>query len=490
MRASGKRFVLLIWITIMGMGTLPQLKGQEMAGLVSSRFTGVNRGIINPAHFFDSPHCVDISLITFNTGFQNNYFYLPKGTLSYRELFNDYETHLEYLGNQITQYDGVKRAYGFQNLRLQGPSVLFKVKNHAFAITTGAREATSMQGFSDPMMKFIYKGLSYSPQHNILYSQTRSTRMASMSWSEIGLGYATRIRENAGDELVAGITLKRLWGYHGFSTRINNIDYLVNDTLDIITTTINMMTYSSLPVDYTNNEFVPGGYFSNGKGWAFDLGFTYTRKNTSQLPSIYRDKLKLNPYKPDYIYRLGVSLLDVGWVRYTNNPRQFGFNNANIYWEDPRSKNFKYLDQLLADLQSSLISGEMINQQPQSFNMFLPSAASVQFDYHLGNNFFAGLLWVQDLPLGAHRVARSSQIGIIPRYDTRWFTLAVPFTLHQYQKPRLGLAMRLGMLTIGTEQHGGLLGLNHLNGMDFYFSLNWGFCKREKAAGFPCHWTK
>jgi hypothetical protein len=141
----------------------------------------------------------------------------------------------------------------------------------------------------------------------------------------------------------------------------------------------------------------------------------------------------------------------------------------NAHWED-----YDNLNQLLDTLEGNLVSGEIILRDGEPFWVGLPTAASLQFDYNLGSGFFAYAFLVQDLPLMRNRVARASQLGIVPRYETRWFSFAVPITFYDYYKPRLGFSMRLAFLTIGTEQPGGMFHVNDLDGMDFYFSITWG----------------
>jgi len=44
-------------------------------------------------------------------------------------------------------------------------------------------------------------------------------------------------------------------------------------------------------------------------------------------------------------------------------------------------------------------------------------------------------------------------------------------TLYNWQDFRLGTSMRIGFLTVGSDNIGGFVGKSALTGMDFYFSL-------------------
>lgn len=478
---------LLVFLMSGFPGLVKNAHAQEMAGVVSDNMAGVNRGIINPAALFDSPNCLDISLVTGNFSLQNNYYYLPRGTFRFSDLSNLGNTYLSDPGSYFSGRTGKNALHGRQNLRLQGPSVLFKYRNHSFAFVNSFRGVSSVKRIPDHVLNFLTEGLSYAPQLNIDYDESRPFSVASAGWAEFGISYATRLNELSTESFVAGITLKYLRGYHAVSVRSNDLQYMVNDQRDVLFDRFNATGWASLPYDYVANEYTGYQNRAVGSGFSFDIGFSYTLNDESVMPG----RSSLTNFKAphvNYRYRLGVSLLDVGAIRIKENTRRVIFDNLNLVWPNPDWANYGNFDALLTDLRQNLVSGEIKSTEGQDFLMFLPTAASVQFDYNFGRNFFGYLFVVQDLPVMPNRVARSSQIGIVPRYETRWFAVGLPVTLHQYQKPRLGLSVRLAFLTIGTEQPGGMLNINDADGLDFYFSLSWGLknCQFRRRSTNPC----
>ena len=460
---------------------------QEMAGFVPDNMAGVNRGIINPAAIFDSPNCLDISLVTGNFGVQNNYVFLPRGTFSLRDLANFRNTYFAEPGEYFSTRENIGAMHARQNFRLQGPSVLFKYKNHSFAFVNSIRGVSSVKRIPDHMVNFFTYGLTYTPQHNIPFNETRAFSVASLGWAEIGLGYATQLVGLAAENINLGITAKYLMGYHGLSARSEELLYEVNEQRDVFFNRFNSNSYLSLPFDYFSNDFTGFESPVNGRGLAFDLGVTYTQKGQSVQPG-RANLFAWDPAYADYKYRVGFSLLDLGAIRFRENTRQVVFENADFVWLNPQWEDYLNLDELVTELRENQNSGEINSIEGEPFSIFLPSAASLQLDYNFGNNFFTYFMWVQDIPFTGNRVARSSQIGVIPRYETRWFAVALPITLHEYRTPRVGLSLRLAFLTIGTEQPGGLLNINDMYGADFYFSISWGFknCWFNKRTVNPC----
>lgn len=460
---------------------------QEMAGLVSDRYAGINRGLINPAAIFDSPNCIDISLVTGNFSVQNNYFYLPRGEFSLSDLRNTIDRLFPDPGPYFSERLNTRRMRGAQHTRLQGPSVLFKYKGHAIGFITGARSITSLRNIPGHVMNFHSQGLEYSPQHNIQYTENTPFSVASLGWTEVGLSYATSFAGTWTNNMAVGISSRYLMGYHALSLRTDNLVYEVNEDRDVLFSSFNLTGMGSLPFDEITNEQGAARNYVKGSGVSFDLGFTFSQ-NSSMAREVQNNRPVSRGKGADYKYRLGFSILDIGGMRMKENVKRFEFSELNLTWPDPRWWNYEHIDELIDDLESQLVSGQITRRDDEPYWIYLPTAASLQFDYNLGANFFAYMFLVQDLPVIKNRVSRASQLGIVPRYETRWFSFAVPLTLYDYNKPRLGFSMRLAFLTIGTEQPGGMFGVNDMDGMDIYFSITWGIenCFRRNPSKIPC----
>ena len=123
------------------------------------------------------------------------------------------------------------------------------------------------------------------------------------------------------------------------------------------------------------------------------------------------------------------------------------------------------------DPEASLYSNELI--------VGLPAAVSLQIDYHLRQRIYIAGLWMHPLRFNARTLWRPAQLAVVPRYESRMIGVSVPVSLFNYRDPRLGLAVRIYSLTLGTDRVGSLLGLFNFNGLDFYFSFR---CNIGKGA--------
>ena len=376
--------------------------------------------------------------------------------------------------------------YGFQHTRIMGPSFLLKYGSHAIGFINGIRSVSSMRKIPGHLLNFKTQGLDYAPQQNIQFTESIPFSAASLGWAEIGLSYATTFAGTWNHNMAVGISSRYLMGYHALNLRSDELIYELNGDREINILMLNLSAMGSLPFDYTNHEEGTAKNFIKGTGFSFDLGFTFSMNRSMAL-----DVINFRPIPQgqaaDYRYRLGFSILDIGGLKMKENTRRFEFSEMNLTWTNAHWEDYDNLNQLLDTLESNLVSGEIIIRDGEPYWLGLPTAASIQFDYNLGSGFFAYAFWVQDVPLMRHRVSRASQLGIVPRYETRWFSVALPLTLYDYKKPRLGFSMRLAFLTIGTEQPGGMLNVNDMDGMDFYFSLSWGIenCFRRNPYKHP-----
>ena len=235
----------------------------------------------------------------------------------------------------------------------------------------------------------------------------------------------------------------------------------------------------ALPVDYNNNDLPIGPLF---KGWgvALDLGFTYTRTKMGHQNRKFRE-LCMQSY-PDYLYKIGISLLDLGTISFGKNARQHEYNNVGALWEEIDTLNFDNLDQV-ARLASEKFYGDPdASLSGNKISMLTPAAVSAQFDYQFIPNWYINTVVILPIILGPNNIQRPTQIAVVPRYESRLFEFSVPVSLYEMRKPRIGVAARFGFLTLGTDNLGGFLPFSDFTGMDFYFSvkLNFpkGFCGR------------
>jgi hypothetical protein len=65
-----------------------------------------------------------------------------------------------------------------------------------------------------------------------------------------------------------------------------------------------------------------------------------------------------------------------------------------------------------------------------------------------------------------------NQISLTPRYERKRFEVAIPISFYEQFKPRVGLGIRYGILTIGSDMLSPIFGLTESYGADFYLGLS------------------
>ncbi len=412
-------------------------------------------------------------------------------------LFTNWRDMLRNPRNYISSKDEEPTyAFAKQYGRIQGPSISARYNEHTFFFLTALRTGSSILRFPYHVINFSTRGLAYPPQQNIIFSESRSSPLASASWLELGLGYAYNIIHDDHTRIALGVTARPMWGLHGARFQSDDLVYRVNSFQDVHLMMLNARLQASLPLDYESRDLILRENIIKGRGFAADLGITYTSKTGAHPGRSHFGPFGQN-FREQYHFRMGFSLIDIGYITFRKNTILAEVRGMKGLWADLDWIVYEDIFQALDDFdevfpENMAYAGEIINTRDEDFTVFLPAAASAQFDYSFGNNLYAYLLWVQDIPFTQGKISSPSYIGIIPRYETRRFTLALPVTLSEYSKPRVGISVRYGILTIGADQPGGLMNINDREGGDFYFSIHWGLqnCRWQRRISHPCrfHW--
>jgi hypothetical protein len=454
-------FCLFIHISF----SLYTASAQDLTGIISDRYNGINRHILNPSSLWLAHNCLHISLITANAGFENSLFNLDLAT-----------------GNLVAK-EGIEYLNGVQYGRLHGPSVMYKYGNHIFGFSNSIRTISGANNVPSHLARFYTEGIRVPQLQNQFYEEYQPFAIRSMSWAEISFIYATVLRQTLRHNISGGITLRPLLGIHGIRAGSDQVTYIVNNNRDLTVYNINFDTYGALPVDYGTMEFMGAGNSVLGGGFSFDLGFTWISKREDDLYRRAEDLRYKNGEEELYAWTWGVSLLDVGAYTLKRNTRRATLTNARFFIPGFDFDNFSGPRLFVDEIESRLLTGNIVREEDENYRFFLPSAVSSQFDFYHGNGIYSYLLWVHDIPLVENRVSRPSVIGYIPRYESRFFTAAMPLTFYDYKKPRIGISFRFGFLNIGTDALGRLMGIGDRDGADLYFSLHWGFkCKSAVKA--------
>ncbi len=455
------------------------VSAQEMLGLRSSNYAGIQSIGINPSLMVDSRLKWDINILTVGASLENDYLFIPKNKLDFFGL-----------GNIVRQIDkkGYKDDYDatdnnlYFSASIMGPSLMFPVtRKHSVALFTQWRTAISSNGVIPEAAKYGFEGFEYDPLHyentGKFYDVT-GAEFNAMAWYEYGGSYATILSEKDRSALKAGITLKFLRGVSaGYLSDVSGMFNVLNDS-DMV---FENFSANYGRVNYNTFDNMNGvGDFFNGSGFSVDLGVTYEwRRDPAEYTYEMDGERKLDPEKNKYDVRLGFSILDIGSIRYKNNSNTFHLeSDSALYpnWDvDEFSSNWDF-DYTMSNV---FYNDPGKSLRDDHFSMRLPGAISVQADIRVKERFYVNSTIIQGIRNKSAGVDRASVYSITPRYESLWFEAAMPVSFINYKSSalRVGLAFYLGAFWIGSDKVGTLFGLNDLYGADVYagfkYSIPW-----------------
>ena len=415
------------------------LKAQEQLGVYTGKFAGINSVRFNPAATVNSPLQWDINLVNIGVFEENNYAFFQNTSL-FNLLRNtgDIQVATEVNPDEplpqntilLDFFDNTDRKYLYVNSSVMGPSALFRVKDHTFGIY--------FQGRTVAAANRIESTLGY---YNFLRQDFGNSfvaapfKIAGMSWSEIALNYGRKVKDYHGNELAAGATVKYLQGYDAFFFNNNTGVSLTRQQGDMLDFETANVTYG-LATNY-NEEENTYQFSKNGNGLAIDLGATYT---------IYG-------YDDDeYKLKVGASLVDLGKISFKQNAEKHEVTVDEAFTIDFNElENVDNSDELFEFVSQQALGDAAASQTGTQFSVWLPAAISLQADLALTKTLFVNATAVRRIRLNGAAVERSNILSLTPRFETRWFAAFVPITLFNDRDLRMGAALRLGPLTVGSD---------------------------------------
>lgn len=460
------------------------MSAQEMLGISQGNYSGVNSIIANPAMLTNTRNYFDLNFFGMDFFARNNIVYIPGNDYNIWKAIrmDDPPTYWDD-NNNVLYYKNQRNKSAITNLRILGPSAMIQLGDHAFAINTAARVFLSGNGIPWEMPILGIEGLNYEPLLNVNFSDN-DVDFSTAEWFETGLSYAYNVHKHMDNKFTVGITVKKLWGISGGYGFANNVNYIILNDSTINIKNLDGEAGFSVPVDYNTSEIPDDGPIVKGSGLGIDIGAVFIRQRYVGSKKLKR--LCGQRYEP-YIYRVGISILDIGRLKYKHNAQRHSFDDVSVFWQNFDTINFNSINESVADLSEVFYGDPTASYRGDVIKIGLPTAISIQGDYHFKDDFYVGAFWIHPIRFNKHSMRRPAQLVLTPRYESRFIDVNLPISLYQYRYPRIGLSARLYFLTIGTERLGTWLGLADLNGLDIYFSLKFslekGRCRKKIGDG-------
>ena len=463
----------ICWIALMVWFSL-ETYSQMSLGLVNSNYSGLAGSLINPSSMANTKLKADIHLFSISAFVENNYLYFPSRQASTIKLFNGaYDYHLvpKPYGKgerKIYSYYQEKSLKNFfVDGRIMGPSVMIAIQDHVFAVRTGFRAMSSTRRLPYDIANFSFYGMDFKPQQNINYFRDNYD-MVSMAWWELSFSYATVIKRSQNNLWNAGVSVGPAFGYSGVYMEGGDTRYIVYNDSILNVEMLNAEYGLSLPVDYDQDAVDYLHPIIRGYGWGMDLGITW---QYHERP--YQRRIPRNCYKKrfeEYKFKIGVSLLDIGYINFTKNAERHVFNNVHnnrinvneLVYDNIREEMNTASELLYGDPNASLKGNKI--------KIYMPATLSVQFDYNLVGYWYINSTMIIPAKYASPMIERPFVLAVTPRFESRFLEVNLPVVLYDFKYPRIGLSIRLDGLTIGTDNLGSFSSAKDFTGSDIYIS--------------------
>ncbi len=438
---------------------------QHADGLNGSSYNGLWAMDRQPAAISLGNNKIEVNLFQMFADADNTYLHLKgQGSIGLFNFDNTLQVNTgeNDLANRLNRDRSISLS-----ARVLGPSVAFQAgSRNTFAITTGAR-AVSYSTELDGLTRLLGGGtLTYSPDKTHTLNELRF-RTAAMAWGEVGASASHRFDLSTRLRMHAGLTAKYLVGSAGF--------YAQNDAalLSAVTDSIQMVSGMDLAYGMSDLNAITSTNDINdlmqGSGFGLDGGvvFEWGRK-----PAIKQDSSRVSCN--NYLVRLGLAVTDLGSISFDGGA-DHRITNGSVTLSELEAMEVEDLGALedeLSDLDPEA------TQRTDGLRMALPTMVHASLDLNPWKCVFVSMSTSVGLDRGIAGVVNPSNFSITLRMETRHFELGLPVSFHQFRGMRIGAAMRVGPLLIGSDKLGGLMGLTDVGGMDAYVGLKFNIGQR------------
>jgi hypothetical protein len=481
-------------------------RSQHLPGVAMGNYSGINSLYHNPAFVADNRYSVHVNLagtqfFTANNHVKYNAPYsflnLITNTVSDKHR-NDKGAVLfprSYLKEKLNGNHKYINAGG--DVRL--PSVMFQLfqGRAGVGLSTRVRYNLNASGITEPMARLISKTARLEELQGPVF-QNQSGQLHFNALGELALTLGGVVIDNETDFLKVGFTAKRLIGLYNAHVIIDNSSFSIlpdatwNNRRQLINANeINVKYGITRDEGFQNLKPTPAWLLGNappGSGWGFDLGAVYEyRPDVGKVTYTQRGVRKTDATKNKYLYRVSVSLTDIGRVRFRNP--------AYLLQQEVHTQNKRFLYDTFQKMGGSEGAFTAVNKSlgvsgslPPDFRSVLPMAFQASVDYNVKPNVYVSGLWVQNLiSQDAFGMKAESVIAVTPRYEHKWYEISVPVTLmNRYRTPSIGLAGRAGPLWIGTDHLTGLLNIGNPKSFNLYFGVSAGLFRKPPSPENPC----
>ncbi|HVU57342.1 MAG TPA: DUF5723 family protein [Puia sp.] len=404
---------------------------QDLAGLRTGNYTGVDGVFFNPANIAGSKYKWDVNLWSLNLMVGND-----NASYSLKDLTHSLN------GDTLKQrIAGAKSGTtsAMMNLDLLGPSFMVSIgKKNAFAFTSRVRVMANTKEVDGKLLnQFITEDVD-DPELPYTFSTSGDNKISVNAWTEFGASFGRVLLDQGPHYFKGGITLKYLAGVaNGYLQMTQLQGVLGADPTGVYMT----QTSGTLGVGFggTRIDDIKDGHLGglHSSGFGGDIGFVY----------------EFRPLPHGYLLRAGIALVDVGSISYKQDASRTGTYSTHIlagqklYVDD-----FGAVDNYNSFLQSH---PQYFTPVPlgngSSYSVSLPTSLHLDLDYHVLKGLYANLS--SQFSLAANKPYNSSYYNafvLTPRWENRHFGFYLPVGYNALTHFNAGFSARVGPFFFGS----------------------------------------
>ncbi len=442
-----------LFLTILLALCAVSVKSQSYIGFLTDNYSGVHGVINNPANIVDSRFKTDINLAGVSSFVGNDYY-----GVNFSDIFDDdYE-----IEDDARAFPKDKNNL-LGNIDVLGPAFMFNInERNSIAIYTRARAFFNVNDINGETLESLINDLDDNIDFNVIQGDAYGS---ANSWAEVGVTYARVLMNKEQHFLKGGITVKYLQGMGtAYATGTNlAVDFDANTTTSNGTVT----TTGEIAYGYSENledlDDVDIETISGASGVGADLGFVYEWRPEYKKYTSTDSKGKqfmpkdVNKYK----LKFGLSLTDIGSVKYEGIEERYDFNRTLT------QNDFEDID--IDELERFYGTPTLV----ESEKAVLPTALHLNADWNINQRFYVNLN--SDLSMTAKdKVNRSrvaNTLSLTPRFESKWFSFYMPLSLMQHSGFNWGAGLRAGPLYIGSGSVLSVLISDETKAADVYVGL-------------------
>lgn len=463
---------------------------QNYVGVHASNYIGVMALDNQPASFVDGRFKYDINLFSTNFSVWNNARYFASDSMPgwwpksfrrdtlWKEPDSTYRLRM-FQGYKDFNDQTAPAGNFYMSYQIDLLNLAFHINPKiAVGFAAKTRMVANMENVDMKLLKLVEHGLDFGALWNSQLSNNSLSGNA-LLWNEYGFNYGQVIHEKEAHFLKGGARVKLLQGLASTYVYADNVQYQLQNSDTAIALSGNVEYGHSNNMDnFRKFRDIEFGRCYSDLGFGFDLGFVYEWRPKWKKYKYDMDG-KANLWKLDqskYELRLGASILDIGGMKFAKGggSRNFSVNTTNAdLTAFKNAHTFERADQIIDSLIANNPDWQATEASGETYFMNLPTAVSLQADVHVYSWIYINATAV----LNAHgknlvsRVRVPNQVSFTASFDHLWWGAHIPVIYNEYAGWHMGIAGRLGPVTIGITSFKALFAAGQIPGGDAYIGV-------------------